>query len=437
MILALLIPAAALFGAVALAISAFAKSHKEGQYYLTPLYMIAIPLSLVSLLPGIEYNWQWGLVPIANFSLLFRDLMTVIATDPSGLPTELWVAVGQVVVVTIVYAWLALKWATSNFYREDILFREAEEFDWRFWVSVGPPRLTPTKGQAVLIYIFALILFFFVGQSWQISAFNTLLEDAERGMRELFQAHLMTQALLIAGPAILFTALGKLRWRSVFPIGPPPSVLTFIGTILVAPGLSMLMILLLQILMDLFGVSAETASGPLEQALGNMWIPLAFVFIAVIPGVFEELLFRGYVFRGLMDDDLKSGKRRRADGTLPTPWGAIVASSILFALMHLAAIRIPITFIGGLLLGWIAWRTRSLPMAIWVHILYNSTPLLLGLVLQATAEAEGVAMSTVTIPDVFIGAGAVAFVVGVALIREGTKGLQTRLHDGRASASAT
>jgi len=30
-------------------------------------------------LPGIEFNWQWALLPIANFSLLFRDIMTEIA----------------------------------------------------------------------------------------------------------------------------------------------------------------------------------------------------------------------------------------------------------------------------------------------------------------------------------------------------------------------
>jgi ABC-type Na+ efflux pump permease subunit len=166
-IFVLMVPAAALFGAVALAISAFAKSYREGQYYITPMMIIAIPLSMVSLLPGIELNFFWGMLPIANFSLLFRDMMTEISTGNADLTPELWAFVIQVTVVTAMYAYIALRWATSIFYREDVLFRTAGEFNWKFWKTPGPRRLTPSSGSAFAAFVIAIILFFFVGQGWQ------------------------------------------------------------------------------------------------------------------------------------------------------------------------------------------------------------------------------------------------------------------------------
>jgi ABC-type Na+ efflux pump permease subunit len=51
------LPIAALFSALALAVAAFARSSKEGQYYLMPLLLITLPLMMLSLLPAAEWNW--------------------------------------------------------------------------------------------------------------------------------------------------------------------------------------------------------------------------------------------------------------------------------------------------------------------------------------------------------------------------------------------
>ena len=39
-----MVPVAALFSALCLAVAAFARSNKEGQYYLMPLFLIPLPL---------------------------------------------------------------------------------------------------------------------------------------------------------------------------------------------------------------------------------------------------------------------------------------------------------------------------------------------------------------------------------------------------------
>ena len=71
----LLIPLAAFFSAVCLALAVLARSMKEGQYYMTPLYLVCIPLIFLTLVPGIELNLFYSLVPITGVALLLRALI--------------------------------------------------------------------------------------------------------------------------------------------------------------------------------------------------------------------------------------------------------------------------------------------------------------------------------------------------------------------------
>ena len=48
----LLIPLAAFFSAVCLALAVLARSMKEGQYYMTPLYLVCLPLIFLTLAAG-------------------------------------------------------------------------------------------------------------------------------------------------------------------------------------------------------------------------------------------------------------------------------------------------------------------------------------------------------------------------------------------------
>ena len=65
-IVLLLIPLAAFFSAVCLSLAVLARSMKEGQYYMTPLYMVCLPLIFLTLAPGIEINLFYSLVPVTG-----------------------------------------------------------------------------------------------------------------------------------------------------------------------------------------------------------------------------------------------------------------------------------------------------------------------------------------------------------------------------------
>ena len=59
----LLIPLSVFFSAICLALAVLARSMKEGQYYMTPLYLVCLPLIFLTLAPGVELNLFYSLVP--------------------------------------------------------------------------------------------------------------------------------------------------------------------------------------------------------------------------------------------------------------------------------------------------------------------------------------------------------------------------------------
>ncbi len=73
--LLLLLPLGALFSAASLALSAFARTYKEGMHYLTPLAVVVTPLAMVASLPDVRLDVGLALLPVTGSILLFRDLL--------------------------------------------------------------------------------------------------------------------------------------------------------------------------------------------------------------------------------------------------------------------------------------------------------------------------------------------------------------------------
>jgi sodium transport system permease protein len=114
---ALTVPLAALFAALCLAFGVYARSTKEGQYYLLPIILGTMPLVLFSLAPGLELTLGTSLMPVTGPCLLLQRL---ISPPPDGPP---WPYVFPVLASLAVCIVLALAWARAQFSREDVLFR--------------------------------------------------------------------------------------------------------------------------------------------------------------------------------------------------------------------------------------------------------------------------------------------------------------------------
>lgn len=93
-----------------------------------------------------------------------------------------------------------------------------------------------------------------------------------------------------------------------------------------------------------------------ETLFKNTW--LSFVLISLVGPIMEELLMRGIILDGLLNQ-LK-------------PKQAILFSALLFGIIHLNPWQFIPAFAVGLVLGWIYWQTQSLWPCIFIHVLNNT-----------------------------------------------------------------
>jgi CAAX protease family protein len=98
------------------------------------------------------------------------------------------------------------------------------------------------------------------------------------------------------------------------------------------------------------------------------WRVVGYATALIAAPVCEEILFRGFLFQGL---------RRRFDF-----WPAALITSVAFAMAHFDLLRMPGTFVGGLLLATVFERRRNLVSSIAAHFVVN------GLVIWAAVTAR-------------------------------------------------
>lgn len=113
-VVAMVLPMLILFAAGMFTISLFAKSFKEAQSYVSPLFIVILMPAMIGTLPGVELNARLALVPILNVSLASRELV-------SGVWQ--WHYLALIFASTCIYAVAALALAVRMFKREDVIFR--------------------------------------------------------------------------------------------------------------------------------------------------------------------------------------------------------------------------------------------------------------------------------------------------------------------------
>jgi len=112
------VPTAMLFGAVSIALGVFARSTKEGQYYLVPMMLIAMPMAFWTMLPTAELTPLTAMVPMVGSMLVQQRLLAV-----DGEPVA-WYYWPLVLVVQFACVGIALWLAGWQFRRESVLFRD-------------------------------------------------------------------------------------------------------------------------------------------------------------------------------------------------------------------------------------------------------------------------------------------------------------------------
>jgi sodium transport system permease protein len=345
-LLAALIPVAALFSALCLALASFARSNKEGQYYLMPLLLVSMPLMMLPMAPGVELTLGNSLIPLTGLVLLLRSLL-------EGEYLQALPFVPPVVIVTLICCVLALRWAIDQFNKESVLFRESERVDLGLWLRhlVRDRADTPTAAEAVFCGVLILVIQFFIGLS--ITPPQTLAD--------LVRLILVSQLVVIATPPLLMTIMLTRRPLATLLLRKPP-LASIPLAMLLALSLHPMVMLLARGLNELYPIrqGGEAALAPLADA--PLW--LAVVLVGIAPAICEELAFRGFILAGLR----QMGHR----------WRAILLSAAFFGITHQILQQSIITAAIGTVIAYIAVQTGSLWPCIVFHATHNSFMVLQG-----------------------------------------------------------
>jgi sodium transport system permease protein len=395
----LLVPLSVFFSAICVALAVLAKSMKEGQYYMTPLYMVSLPLILLTLAPGVELTPFYSMVPITGVGLLLKSLIL----GDYGSARRYFI---PVLVPMVIYAAVALRWAVDQFRREDVLFRESERFDVIAWLRhlVRHRQPTPTPSQAFFCFTLMICLAWFATQA---------LGDIGSPLVGVGLGHLLFILLPPVMMTVLFTSEPKRTLRLSWPDW------RYVG-------LGLGLALALNPFVREFSVWADWLFPPprqvtehveaLMRSIPNVWIGL--LVFAVIPSITEEVAFRGYILSGL-----ERGHRTRT---------AILISAFLFGFLHVLISLFNQLFTAtllGVVLGLLAVRSRSLLPGIVFHLVNNG----LGVVLAFwTASTSGSAVARWLFRDVEHGLYRTPILVAAGLV---SAVLLVRLYRGIRSSS--
>jgi len=105
----------------------------------------------------------------------------------------------------------------------------------------------------------------------------------------------------------------------------------------------------------LLDVETENLYLPYQEfSNSKIW---AILFVAIVPGIFEELGFRGYLFSQLLN--------------ITSARVTILVTAFLFAIMHFSLISIVWIFPFGVLLGYLRNKYNTLLLGMFIHFLHN------------------------------------------------------------------
>lgn len=206
----------------------------------------------------------------------------------------------------------------------------------------------PGIAQTCILFSITIILFIFVGYRVQ--------------SREFYSGILISEVGLIMLPALLFLIFFRFNIKAVLRLNrtrPLNFLITFGIMIFAIPLAGVFNLLNLLLVNTVFG-KVMIRQAPVAQ--NGQELLISILVIAGSAALCEEFLFRGVIQRGFES----FGAKR-----------AILLAALLFSLMHMDFQKIFGTFLLGVLIGFIVYRTNSLYSGIFAHFTNNALAVLI------------------------------------------------------------
>ena len=334
LLLALYLPVVLLTAGLLLLMSAYARSYKEAQLVMTPLLIGLIVPSLAPMLPDIQLASAIVAVPLANISIAVRDVLV-------GQPN--WLAIGAAWAVTAGVASWVTGLSVKALHKESVITGDTTRAEF-----LGGPALY----RARVLRVFAVF--------WAVK----ILIEFNAGITDIRLSALVNVGLVFG----LFPVYLIRRYR-LDPVKalslrmPEPGA--WVGVVLGAPAGLLAATLVFQLASYVLPVPTQTIEN-FGQSLFPEDIPIwqVVILLSVIPGIVEELVFRGALLHGLRD---RFG-----------PVGLVLVVGLIFGFFHFQIFRIPSTAVLGMVLTAVVLLTGSIYTAMLWHILNNGLAIWLG-----------------------------------------------------------
>jgi sodium transport system permease protein len=326
-LLALYLPVIAFTAGILLLTSAYANSYKEAQLYMTPVLLGLMVPALVPILPDISLPSAIVVVPVANLAVAVRDVL-----------------VGQVHGPSLAASWAitaaAAAWVTSRSVRalhdEKVVTGDTTRAEF-----LGGPDLFRHRVLRWFLVFWAVKL---------ILDLNLRFDDIR--MSALFSVGF----LFLAFPLLVVRHFRLDPVEALALRMPRPGV--WFGVLIGAPAGLVAAQTVFRLMDFVVPVPTELLES-FGQALMPEGVPTwqLFLLISLLPGITEELTFRGVLLHGL----------RRRFGT----WGLALVVGGIFGFFHFQIFRIPATAFLGVVLTLVTIYSGSIfPAMLW-HALNN------------------------------------------------------------------
>ena len=326
----LYVPLAVLIAGLLLAISAYAKSYKEAQLYFFPVYLVGLIPAFAGAVPGIQLRSAISVVPVANVSVGAREVLSGNAD---------WLMIVVTFVVNSLIALALVRLSTSMLGDERLITASQDQHPEQL---TGPAAFRSQVGRWYLV-MWALLFAIAIGVP-QLSTVRSQL--------------LFNELVIFLGGSLLMVRIYGLDIRKALALRPIQFKLWPV-IILMIPTLTLNAISMFKFANTIFPVPRsylEQFSESLSMDALPTW--QVFVLIAVLPGVCEEIGFRGTLLYGL---------RRKLR---PLPLALVIG--LIFGLFHFSLFRIVPTAVLGIVITGVALLTGSIFPGIVLHMGNNA-----------------------------------------------------------------
>lgn len=366
--------------ALSISVCSFAKSYKDAQNYVTPLTLIFMLPSMVTMIPNIELSNFTACIPVVNIALLIKGVLI----GRIGLELVL-----LALFVNLAFAAISIIFMSKIFNSETVLFSSNFTFDFLEKRSDIKPKKLPNFSEGIIFYFVILVAFLIL---------SSILQPI------VGTATLVITQLFFLGASCLFAWYVKADFKTTFSLR-MPKLRAILGSLLLYAG-AFIFIQLLSNLMFTYIPFVRYMSEQLSNQIIIENLLLNLLIVAILPAICEEFLFRGVLYASI--------------SSKCSPKVAILLSGILFGIMHLDPTRMILTSILGIVFAYTLYYSKSIFIPILLHLINNGVAVIWqhNTPQTDTGVVEPLTFST-GVP--FLIFSIVLCVLGVLLLKERTK----------------